>query len=256
MLNEKEVLMSMLSLDLTDSAPVFSVFSKLPGAITHLDGDKNNFVYIPGEREDSVVLVAHADTVWDSFYLKLGYLTDKYSDNGIKKEHLPVWNDGIIRQGGWDSYGLGSDDRAGCAMLYLLQNSGHSLLVTDGEEHGQIGAYYLMDNYPEIADELNAHQYFIQLDRRGNSDYKTYRLNVSTEYCQYIEEETGFIDAGRNSRTDIVALCRRICGVNLSIGYYNEHTPDEYLDFDEWLYTLDLVREMLKKPQPEFLLQN
>ena len=162
MMNEKELLMTMLSLDLTDSAPVLYLFSELPGAVPHLDGGKNNFVYVPGNREDRVVLVAHADTVWDSFYFKTGYLSDIYSDsNNIKKDHLPVWNDGKIRQGGWESYGLGSVDRAGCAMLYLLQNSGHSLLITDGEEHGQIGAHYLMDHYPEIGNELRSEEHTV-----------------------------------------------------------------------------------------------
>ena len=30
-----------------------------------------------------------------------------------------------------------------------------------------------------------------------------------------------------------------IPSVNLSIGYYNEHTPDEYLNLDEWHRTQD-----------------
>ena len=251
---EKEILMTMLSFDLTDTKSILTMFSELDGAVSHLDGEKNNFVYVPGSREDSVVLVAHTDTVWDSFYLKNGFWGNKYIVDNLVKDHKPKWENGRIHQGGSELFGLGADDRAGCAMLYLLKNSGHSLLITDGEEHGQIGANYLMTYYPDIAAELNAHQYMIQLDRQGSSDYKTYRLNITEEFCRFIETETGYTNAGQNSRTDIVTLCRRICGVNLSIGYYHEHTSQEYLVYEEWYKTYEIVKEMLKKPQPFFSL--
>ena len=256
MQDEKELLMTMLSYPLTDSFPVLELFSGLPRAITYLDGEKRNFIYIPGNREDRAVLVAHADTVWDEYYLKAGCLGDMYKNLDVDNDHRPVFKNGIIKQGGWLLWGLGADDRAGCAMLYLLRNSGHSLLITDGEEHGQIGAGYLMSQYTDIGDELNSHQYMLQLDRRGSKDYKTYQLGVTEEFRSYIEKETGFEDAGRNARTDIVSLCRRKCGVNLSIGYYREHTKDEYLVYDEWLNTLTIITEMLKKPQPGFLLKD
>ena len=244
--NETDVLMQFLSYSLDDSIPVLSRFAGLEGARSVLDGGKNNFVYIPGTRSDRVVLVAHADTVWDKIYTEISG----------EREHRPeLMIDGTVRQAGSQDWGLGADDRAGCAILWLLKDCGHSLLVTDGEEHGQIGANHLVDEYPEIAKELNDHSYMIQLDRRNDSDYKTYALPVTKEFRQYIASETGYQDAGTNARTDIVALCRRICGVNLSIGYYNEHTPDEYLDIISWLKTYETVRKMLEIEQPRFLLE-
>ena len=255
MTSEKDVLMTLLSLDPADSTPVLEFFSGLPGSVACFEGGKNNFVYVPGSRTDRVVLVAHADTVWDAVYLENGYRDDAYVKTFAERYHKPVWDNGVIRQGGWKQWGLGADDRAGCAMLYLLRESGHSLLITDGEEHGQIGADHLTTNYPRISDELNSHRYMIQLDRRGSRDYKTYRLNVTNKFRRYIKKNTGYEDAGQTSRTDIITLCRRICGVNLSIGYYNEHTPDEYLVFDEWYHTYSTVCKMLEKNQPEFLLR-
>ncbi len=167
--SEKEVLMRFLSLDLTDSLPVLQLFADLDGAVSCLKGYKRNFVYVPGARKDRVVLIAHTDTVWDRYY-----------DDGdgtpapASREHRPVMTpDGIVRQGGWQQWGLGADDRAGCAILWLLRNSGHSLLLTDGEEIGGISADYLMCFRPDIADELNAHRYMIQFDRRNSRDYKT-----------------------------------------------------------------------------------
>ncbi|HJW87414.1 MAG TPA: hypothetical protein VJ440_12350, partial [Candidatus Brocadiaceae bacterium] len=58
--------------------------------------------------------------------------------------------------------------------------------------------------------------------------------------------------------TDIVTLCRRITGVNLSIGYRNEHTDDEHLVLQDWQHTLDVCRTWLSRAElPRFdLLQN
>lgn len=248
------LLMQFLSIRPDDSKAVLSMFAELHGAISHFDGGKKNFVYIPGTREDRVVLIAHVDTVWDKEYWG-SYLEEIDENELIKKEHKPVLSDGIVRQGGWTGWGLGADDRAGCAMLWLLRESGHSLLITDGEEHGQVGAHHLMDCYPELGEELNSHNYMIQLDRRNNQEYKTYRLPVSREFHEYIELNTGYIDVGYKARTDIVALCTRICGVNLSIGYCNEHHGDEYLHVEGWLNTYQIVKSMLEKEQPKFLLE-
>ena len=52
-----------------------------------------------------------------------------------------VFEDGVYSSGD-DLCGIGADDRAGCAMLWLLRDSGHSLLILDGEEHGQVGAAF------------------------------------------------------------------------------------------------------------------
>ena len=251
---ETEILMQFLSLRLEDSLEVLQKFAGLPGAAACFDGGKDNYVYVPGNRRDRVLLVAHADTVWDRLYWDF---SDEEAEklDVQNKEHCPVLKDGIVRQGGWDGWGLGADDRAGCAMLWLLKDSGHSLLITDGEERGQIGARHLMDQNPELAEELNAHQYMIQLDRRNGRDYKTYDLPVSGAFREFIETKTGYADAGRWSYTDIVALCTGVCGVNLSVGYYDEHQEKEYLDVEEWLNTYRIVKDLLKEEQPRFPLE-
>ena len=248
---ETDVLMHFLSFSPEDSLPVLREFAALDRARSCFAGMKNNFVYIPGTRKDRVLLVAHTDTVWDRVYMN-GYGYEFHPG-----EHKPVLlENGTVRQGGWPEWGLGADDRAGCAILWLLRLSGHSLLLTDGEEHGQVGAHFLMDYHPETAAEINAHRYMIQLDRRNSRDYKTYALDVTDRFRLHVRSYTGYEDAGSSSRTDIVALCRRICGVNLSIGYYQEHTPGEYLVLEHWLNTYHTVRRMLEGEQPQFLLKS
>ena len=239
----KKTLEMFLSFPLNTGKPVLEHFATLPGASVHLDGGKNNFVYVPGTREDRVLLVAHVDTVWDEMYCKKFY------------EQKPICRWGVYK-GTDKECGIGADDRAGCAILWLLKDSGHSLLVVDGEEHGQIGSNHIKTEYPEIFDELNSHSYMIQFDRRNNNDYKVYSLPVSDDFIAFVEKSTCFYDAGRNARTDIVTLCRDICAVNLSIGYYDEHTPRETLRFNHWFKTLTLAEKILAEGQKRYLLNN
>ena len=234
-----ETLLEFLSLPIADSKPVMKLFESLPGAIAHYDGGKRNFVYVPGTRKDRVLLVAHADTVWD--------------EDETAKQSVEL-SCGQIR-GQNKSCGIGADDRAGCAMLWLLRDSGHSLLIPDGEEYGGIGSGHLMESYPELAKEINDHCYAIQLDRRNATDYKVYNLRVSKDFTKFIEKNTGYSIPDSGSATDIINLCKKICGANLSVGYRNEHTSNEHIIVDDWYNTLIKVEKMITPPQRQFLLE-
>lgn len=246
-MDERLTLEFYLSFDLSSAQPVLERFAQMDGAIAAFDGGKNNFVYIPGLREDRVLLVAHADTVWDCAYRPNmeKFIQEFKCEDGIYR--------GTIHDNG-NAYdiGLGADDRCGCAMLELLKGSGHSLLLLDGEEHGQKGAVHLRKNHKKLFEELNGHAYAIQLDRRNGTDFKCYNIPVSKEFKSFIQEETGYKNDEDGSCTDIVKLCVSICGVNLSVGYYNEHHADEELVYEEWLNTLNVMRRLLEKPQRRF----
>lgn len=212
---------------------VLKKFAALPGAVVKTGGDMEGFVYVPGTRKDGVLLVSHADTA--------GHESD-----GIELVETP---DTIRNARGI----LGADDRAGCAMLWLLRNTGHGLLVTDGEEYGSIGAGFLRWCCPDIFEEINRrYRFMIEIDRRGGGDFKCY--NVGTEkFRAYVGEKTAFAEPDRSRSTDIVYLCRDICGVNLSCGYYDEHTDAEHLRKSEWLHTLRLLRRWLSETDiPKF----
>lgn len=150
------------------------------------------------------------------------------------------------------AFGIGADDRAGCAILWLLRDMGHSLLILNGEESGQQGANYLKNECPSLFKEINQHNFALQFDRRNATDYKVYYLPVSQEFHQYIQQKTGYTEPNRSSCTDICTLCQDICGANLSIGYYNEHDSSEYLNVEEWYHTLSITRKMLAKRCPKF----
>lgn len=235
MTNEVKTLLSFLNMPLDNTNMIFNKFKSIDGAIHHDSGGQKRFIYIQGTRKDKVLLVAHADTV----------------AHGNKKVPRKVFydNDTIYTDG---KTILGADDRAGIAMLWLLKDSGHSLLILDGEEYGCIGANYLYSDHKELYNEINTeHQFMIELDRQGSKDFKCYDVG-SDNFREYIKTETGFIEPNLNSFTDICSLCHDICGVNLSVGYYFEHTHNEYLVVSEWLNTLNIVRTMLSKDIERF----
>ena len=229
------------------SDEVFNAFKNLDNAKMYGNEPLKRFIYIPGTRNDRVLLVAHADTVWDKNWQK--------NENNLPQTLRYKY--GVYSNSNKDAYcGIGSDDRAGCAILYLLQKSGHSILIVDGEEHNQIGSKYLKNNYPDLYKEINKHQFALQFDRKNKNDYKCYDLNVTKDFKQYISKNLKMYDAGKDSVTDIVTLCKDICGANLSVGYYNEHTKYEILVYSEWLRTYKNVAKMLENKQQQFLMKN
>ena len=229
-------LIEFLNCPLGSTDEIFRRFETIQGAVL-LGNELECSLYVRGQRPNKILLVAHADTCWDS-----RYVSDK--GNGTIEGHEIVELDGVIRSATRD-FGIGADDRAGCAILWLLKDMGHSLLITDGEEHGQKGSKWLMANHPEIAEEINSqHQFVVQFDRRNTHDFKCYTVGTE-EFRAYVQRETGYQEPDRKARTDIVHLCRRIAGVNLSIGYFNEHGPNEELHLKDWDHTLDLCRHWL-----------
>ena len=208
-----------------NSHDIFNRFGNLSDCYFQEQSPKARYLYVPGERNDRVVLVAHADTFWDDAY-------------------LPKINPA----------GIGADDRVGCAILWSLRNSGHSLLVTDGEEDGNQGAGLLANNNERLLSELNdGHQFMVEFDLRGADGFKCYDIGTPV-FRQYIGSVTGYSDWGRSSATDICLLCRNICGVNISAGFHNEHCQAESIDGAEWLHTTAMAEAWLAQPLPKFSL--
>lgn len=212
---------------------VLVFFACLPRAVEARHREKEGFVYVPATRENAVLLVAHADTVGEE-----DLAVELAEDDRIIRNRRGI---------------LGADDRAGCAMLWLLRNTGHGLLATDGEEYGSIGSRYLKEAFPDRFDEINSrYRFMIQIDRCGSADFKCYNAGTP-EFRRYVQEKTRFAEPDRMRSTDIVHLCRDICGVNLSCGYYCEHTESEYLVKAEWRNTLALLRTWLSEADlPKF----
>ena len=234
---------------------VLNYFHSFLGAFS--DGEDNlykRFVYIKGTRPDAVLLVAHVDTVWHNIGIKTK-LDGQNGQNIISDQKDIDWsinykNGSKVKRKG---IGIQADDRAGCAILDRLKDLGHSLLLVNGEEIGCVGSKWLMET-DFWKKEVNSHSFVIEFDRRDSNDIVFYDVGTN-EFVNYVKEETGYTPES-GTFTDIRVLCEDICGVNISVGYYNEHTQDERLNIPEWINTLNVTRKMLSKPLKKFKLNN
>lgn len=250
--SDLEVLLGFLRYPLTGTDEIFERFQEIPGARTYGSG-RRRALYIEGKRHPSsgrVVLVAHADTAWDEAFGDVAALPLAWRP--------PRVEGGVVRSAN-PEHGIGADDRAGLAILWLLRNSGHSILIPDLEEQGCLGSCHLRENEPELLRRINRdHAFAIQFDRCGGRDFKCYDVGTAG-FRAYLKRVTGYTEPDRKSSTDIRVLCDpancslRMCGVNLSVGYHDEHTTEERLVLDEWFHTLNLARDWLAEARlPNF----
>ena len=150
----------------------------------------------------------------------------------------------------WSPEGLGADDRAGVFAIIKIIESGlrpHIILTTD-EEIGGIGA----EELSKLECPFKDLRYLIQLDRRGTNDCVFYDCE-NPEFTEYVEQ-FGFTEAW-GSFSDISTLCPAwgVAGVNLSVGYKDEHSLQELLYVSPLLSTIEKVKKMLREKNiPQF----
>lgn len=221
---------------------VLNKFMSINGAFT--DGTKQErFVYVPGTRDDKCLLVAHADTVWGDLDIGLDYYSGILFSN--KRFEEVKYTDGTTKIG----IGIGADDRAGCGLVWKLRELGHSILITTGEEIGCVATKRLMSS-DYWKKELNNHSFAIEFDRRYHNDIVFYDV-ATNAFVQYVKENTGYKPA-KGFGTDIRYICKDICGVNMSVGYIDEHCSFERLVVPHWENTLMIAKEWLSKPIKRF----
>lgn len=179
--------------------------------------------FLIAKGEIPVFLIAHLDTVYPS-----------------PREIMTIYYD-QEQEVMWSPDGLGTDDRAGVTMImWMLKNTNYRpyILFTTEEETNLYGAY--------CAAELDISPNFvIELDRQGRGESVYYNCN-NKEFEEYINS-FGFHTC-KGSYTDISVLCPswKCAGVNLSVGYYDEHTYCEYWSKADFLYTYTRLLDILK----------
>jgi len=191
--------------------------------------------YWPGDVP--LAMVAHIDTV----HQDRGRTSEGPPDPVVMDVHSGI---------AWAPNGLGADDRAGVYAIVELWRRGHRphIILTDLEESGCVGAKACakeMDAKP-LADV----RALIQIDRRNRNDcvYYDYSGQPLRDYVQ----KYGFKEAqGSFSDISVLAPAFELAAVNLSAGYYNEHTHEERLHLAELAHTVDRVGAMLRKPPKE-----
>lgn len=180
------------------------------------------FTYYPGKIP--IMLVAHVDTVHQGPPADLVYC-DK-------------------TQIAWSPTGLGADDRAGVwAIMEILRRGFRPhVLFTDGEERGLIGAGEAAKAF--TPDNVHC---LIELDRKGKKDCVFYS-NDNRKFVGWVSNFGFKEDTGSCSDISDLMPAWDLSGVNLSIGYYRQHSNEEHLRVNEALATIDKVIRMLKKP--------
>lgn len=182
--------------------------------------------YIIGVGNIPVALVAHLDTV--------------HAFSKIPKDIYYDTTQGVI----WSPDGLGADDRAGVYGIIKILEAGYrpTVIFTTDEETGALGAQAVIDAFKTPVTDL---KYIIELDRRGATDCVFYDCN-NPEFQDYIES-FGFISQW-GTFSDISEICPawKVAGVNLSIGYENEHTKAELLKISWLNTTITKVCKMLE----------
>lgn len=187
--------------------------------------ETKSYIYAVGDIP--IALVAHMDTVFTSLP------TNIYYD---KEKHVM-----------WSPEGLGADDRAGIYAILQILKAGYkpTVIFTTDEEIGAVGAGNLVADVPNFPTNLS---YVIQLDRRGINDCVYYDCD-NKEFKSYIEN-FGFEET-LGSFSDISVICPawKVAGVNLSVGYVDEHTPLERVNFKYLHQTIDKVIAMLNEEE-------
>lgn len=185
--------------------------------------DVDGFLYASGNIP--VMLVAHMDTVH-------------------KETPKTVWMSLDCNKLKSDE-GIGGDDRNGIAMILdiveqLDDNIRPHILFTEDEEVGGLGAHDFVN--VGIKPDIN---FIVELDRKGRDDAVFYSCD-NREFVEFIEE-FGFKEQyGSFSDISVIAEPLGIAAVNLSSGYYNAHTTNEYIKLDEMDEIMGKVINIIK----------
>ena len=176
---------------------------------THSDvfvGD--GFVYAQGKFP--VLLVAHMDTVHKELPKTFEYNTVLGSLSSPE--------------------GIGADDRCGVYMiLEVIKHYNCSVLFCEDEEIGGIGAEKFVKT--KLAKQLEFN-YMIEFDRKGHNDAVFYDCD-NLEFEEFITK--GYFETAYGTFSDIsiLAPALKCAAVNLSCGYYNAHSKNEFVIMSE-----------------------
>lgn len=189
--------------------------------------NKDGYLYAKGTVP--VLLVAHMDTVHKEICKK-----------------ILIGDDGIISS----PQGIGGDDRCGIFIIMnIVQDLNCSVLLCEDEETGGNGARKFTKS--EYINDLDVN-YIIEFDRKGNNDAVFYSCD-NKDFTKFVTETTGFKEAfGTFSDISVVAPAAKIAAVNLSCGYYNAHTLNEYVKINEMLNTIKVAKKLIKTESDAF----
>lgn len=198
--------------------------------------NEDGFLYAKGTVP--VMLVAHMDTV------------HKLSCYEITETHGRISS----------PQGIGGDDRCGVFIIMNIVKELHcSVLLCEDEEKGGIGARKFTNaaatltngGKEKYVDHLDVN-YMVEFDRKGHKNVVFYGCD-NKDFTKFITETTGFKqESGSFSDISLVAPAAKIAAVNMSCGYYQAHTPAEYVVYAEMMETIETAKKLINTKSKAF----
>jgi di/tripeptidase len=183
---------------------------------------REGFLY--GEGNIPVLLVAHLDTVSEEPPTMIQYIVEEdklYNPDGI----------------------LGGDDRCGVyAIMKLLDVYRPHVLFTEDEEKDKNGAWKAVCG---VRNPKEKFKYIIEIDRRNKDDAVYYDCG-NYDFMAYVKNFGYKKNYGSSSDISILGRVWDIAAVNVSAGFHEEHTNNEYVAFRELVENILRVEKMLK----------
>lgn len=210
---------------------------KIPHLTFAIDSERNLFITKNTTNpENYACIVAHMDTVHSftsarELVIRNGIISARYIKSGL-------------------SCGLNADDCNGILVALQLLETLPNLKVcfTTQEEIGGKGANEAANNIEFFLDV----RYLIQADRRGKDDLITHTNGIDSASTKFIEDIKPLMEKYGYSEntgmfTDIGILANEllISGVNISCGYYDEHTFKESCNINELNNCLNFIHDII-----------
>ena len=184
--------------------------------------EEDGYIYCEGILP--IILCAHMDTVHKELPTEI------------------VYEDGKISS----PQGIGGDDRCGIYMIMeIIKKYPCHVIFFEDEEVGGVGSdkFAMSDTCKNLKGKIN---YAIELDRMNANDAVFYDCD-NPDFTDFITKE--FWKENYGSFTDICHICPEleIAGVNLSCGYYKQHTTSEYVVLKEMEIAIKEVKKLIAR---------
>lgn len=190
---------------------------------------EDGFVFAPGKIP--VLLCAHMDTVHTHAPTKI------FKTKGKVGTVLSA------------AEGIGGDDRCGIYMvLKIAAQRKCSVLFLEDEEIGLIGATKFVKSKISGGLEFN---YIMEFDRANANDAVFYEC-ANDAFVEFIEKD-GFYKEAYGSCSDISEIAPHLgcAAVNLSCGYYRQHTKSEYVVLEEMNASIKAAIKILDRTKSD-----
>ncbi|MCK4501246.1 M28 family peptidase, partial [Candidatus Babeliales bacterium] len=146
---------------------------------------------------------------------------------------------------------LGADDRAGINLI-MNHYKRINFIFTRDEEIGRLGAKELVKHKPFLQD-LKKVSCVIELDCTGHKKIRgAVHGYCMTDMVSDVKKVIPDITDTRGSYSDLDSFIPWKAGVNLSVGYYKQHTTSEYLVIKEYDYVNSIILDLDKQLRGEY----